>query len=578
MTGPFLMVLTNLIISFFLLVGIIIYRYVYPKKHLNLLVLLILISILPLISIFRVGVYESGDLSTHIMEEIFFYKLLQHGNLFPIWAGEMNATYGYPAFHFTYPLPFYIMAVFHFLGVSFINSAKLLLASSFFLSGIFMYLWLKKEVRQIAAVGGALFYLFAPYHFINLHFRADVGEVLAFVFLPLSLWAASNFLQTKSIKWFCLEAFSLAALILSHPALSLVGFAVLCAYILIFIFMQNRQKIKFILLQIICVVISLLLTAFYWLPVMYDLQFTSTHKFVKIVSFVHFEDLLYSPWKYGFLFQGPQGQLSFLIGYAQLLVLIFAVIMLIKRKIFKKEKPLLLVSLIVVLITIFMMLPIASPLWTSVPFLKSFQFSYRLLGVNIFSLAVIAAIVLNNIKKKWLITLICLLAVFSTILNWGNRGMLPNVTDDYLSKQLPYTATNGAGLGQAAPIWTDYKNAFAKKIPSSHLEIMKGEGSITEQRRDNSHHVYSVNAKNQLVIKENTLYFPGWNVFIDKMPQKITILSSSTPKGVISFVVPKGKHEVEVIFQDTNIIKIGKVISLIGILLLLIVTTKAKMK
>jgi hypothetical protein len=128
MIGPYWMVFINVIASIALLLGIVFYIRIFPKKKVNFLVLLILISLLPLISILRSGSYESGDLSTHAMLSISFFESLIEKDFVPIWGGEMNATYGYPAFHFIYPLPYYIISAIHFLGFSFIASVKILLA------------------------------------------------------------------------------------------------------------------------------------------------------------------------------------------------------------------------------------------------------------------------------------------------------------------------------------------------------------------------------------------------------------------------------------------------------------------
>src|SRR5579859_1781808 len=116
MHATYWMVAVNVIASSLILVGLIIYRFLYPKKPINLFVLLILISLLPVISIFRPGVYESGDLSYHITEEMVFYKSLSEGNIVPVWGGDMNATYGLPLFMFLYPLPYYFMSFFHVIG------------------------------------------------------------------------------------------------------------------------------------------------------------------------------------------------------------------------------------------------------------------------------------------------------------------------------------------------------------------------------------------------------------------------------------------------------------------------------
>src|SRR5258706_7824654 len=165
MHDPYLMVFISGISFVILLLGILFYRFIFPKKKINLLVLLILISILPLISMLRPGDYESGDFNIHVYRIMSFYDSLSEGNIMPSWSEERNATYGNPLFLFNYPLPYYIVSFFHFLGFSFVTSMKILLGATFFFSGIFMYLAMKKIVKnELAAFTAAVFYLFNPYH------------------------------------------------------------------------------------------------------------------------------------------------------------------------------------------------------------------------------------------------------------------------------------------------------------------------------------------------------------------------------------------------------------------------------
>src|SRR5216683_8054468 len=99
----FHLVLVSLCASLLLIAGLLIYRFVFPKKNINLFILLIFISLLPLISLLRPGDYESGDFNIHIYRIMSFYDSLREGHFLPSWAPELNATYGYPLFIFNYP-------------------------------------------------------------------------------------------------------------------------------------------------------------------------------------------------------------------------------------------------------------------------------------------------------------------------------------------------------------------------------------------------------------------------------------------------------------------------------------------
>ena len=112
MLDPYRMVIVNLVASAVLLIGLIAYRYVYPRKKINLFAVLLLISLLPIISLLRKGAYESGDFNFNIYKSMSLLTALKDGQLLPGWAGELNSVYGYPLFIFTYPLPYYTILLF----------------------------------------------------------------------------------------------------------------------------------------------------------------------------------------------------------------------------------------------------------------------------------------------------------------------------------------------------------------------------------------------------------------------------------------------------------------------------------
>ena len=183
---PYRMVLVNIISLTALVLLLTLNKFIFPKKKIPYPILLLAFSILPIISIFRQGTYESGDLTINAIKLISFSDSLKEGTLIPRWAGELNATYGYPKFIFAYPLPYYIGSILNFLGASYVNSIKLLIITVYFLSGLSVFYWLKYFTRPRDAFLGAILYQFAPYLLIDMHFRVDIGELTALFFLPLS--------------------------------------------------------------------------------------------------------------------------------------------------------------------------------------------------------------------------------------------------------------------------------------------------------------------------------------------------------------------------------------------------------
>ena len=107
------MVFINLLLSFILLGALLTYKFIFKRK-INLLILLILVSLLPVWTIFRPGTYQSGDLTLHTAYLRSFFENIQNGILIPQWAGGLCGGYGCPVFMFEYTFPFTLAVFFMF--------------------------------------------------------------------------------------------------------------------------------------------------------------------------------------------------------------------------------------------------------------------------------------------------------------------------------------------------------------------------------------------------------------------------------------------------------------------------------
>src|SRR5260221_7984584 len=119
MIDPVRMVFINIISATIALVLVLFYKFVFPKKNIPLVFLLILISLMPLVSMLRPGTYESGDLSEHVKNSMTFYNSLSQGNIIPRWSDTSCGGFGCPDFIFLYIFPYYVISLFHFVGFSF---------------------------------------------------------------------------------------------------------------------------------------------------------------------------------------------------------------------------------------------------------------------------------------------------------------------------------------------------------------------------------------------------------------------------------------------------------------------------
>ena len=207
-----------------------------------LFIAIIIFSIIPVVSLLHGGLPITHDGKDQVARIANFYINLKDGNLIPRWAPNLNWGYGHPILEFLYPLPSYLASFFHFFGLSFIDSAKVVFALGMILSLIFMYMWLSLFLGEFPALFGAILYVYAPYRFIDLYVRGDIGENLAFVFMPLTLYFIYKLYKSNNYKFLVPGGISLAFLILAHNAVALMFIPFIIFYCFYLIIISKDKK------------------------------------------------------------------------------------------------------------------------------------------------------------------------------------------------------------------------------------------------------------------------------------------------------------------------------------------------
>jgi hypothetical protein len=568
------MVLVSCIAVLILAAGILIYKKIYPQKRINLFILLVLISILPLISIFRAGSYQSGDLSLHVKYAMPFYENIIQGNFIPQWSANDCSNYGCPEHLFLFLLPYYLISLFHGLGFSFILSVKLLLVSSFLASGIGMYLWIKDEFGKLPGFVAAIFYLFAPYHLIDLHFRVSIGEVVSFGIIPYIFFFLKKYLHTNKYSYLFLTSLFLALLIISHQVTALFSFPIIFIYGILLIVKQKTSLYQSILKLILPFFLSLLLSLFYWFPIFSlgkYIQYTQNTDF----SYLPFKTYIYAPVRLGFLFQGHKGELYPVVGYIQWIMIFITLLFLIKNKLKGFEKTIIIFFVSIFIFYFIIMQQFSHIFWDTFTFFKNIEFTYRLSIELTLAISVITAIIAKNISSKKLIYVICLIAICSTILNWGNRQNTPNVNDATLKAQ-PIFKERPGFTEVSTPIWVDRNAGWIGKPFKHPIEVLSGSAEILPVYRNSTEHIYHINVIKDAFLKENTYYFPGWKLYVNGIESPINY-NYKPFNGVITFKLKKGVYTVKLNYQPVLISVFTQIISLFTFVILLFVFALSKL-
>ena len=531
-----------------------------------LLFLVILVCFVPLIGLLPPELPVTHDGQDHVARIANFYQNLQEGTIVPRWAGSLNWGYGHPILMFLYPLPSYAASFFHVIGFSFVNSVKLLFGLSFLASIFTMYLWMKSAYGKWAGITGALLYAFAPYRFVDLYVRGALGEHVAFIFPPLVCYFLYVLaVRTNKIRQCVFYsaglAFSLAFLILSHNAIALMFlplFLLYGAYLMVF---EAKHKWIFAMYSTVSILCGFGISAFFWVPAFFEGKYTLRDIVTgqeALQRFVPWTWFFYSPWNYG-----GGAELTKSLGIAQWVGILVALLSAIKLRTGKAR--VFLIGILGILIgSFFIMTSWSKPVWLSITMLQKFQFPWRFLAVSVFAAAIAGgfsvAVMLKQAKYgKLLAGILCISSVILSAFMWFPKAYQSRDESFYTGIYKSTTDT-----GESSPIWSV---RFMEHTPEAPMSVISGKATIQPLTHTTVSHTYAVEAQSGSRIVENTLYFPGWKIYVDNAEVGLQFQDPAY-RGLMTFQITEGKHIVRVVFENTKLIEYSNYISLASFVVL----------
>lgn len=536
----------------------------FKKIDLLLVFLILAISFFGVKALFHPGFYTSHDGEHQIIRLNHFILGLRGGQLPVRWAGPPAFNgFGYPLFIFTYRLPFYLGTLFKSISFSLVDSVKAVFILTYILSGILMYFVQKKLWgNNLAALAGAIFYLWAPWRFSIILVRASLGEAVCFLFFPLIIWSVLN-----SSPF--LGAFSLACLLLSHAMLTFL-FLPFLLVLMGFCLWQSKKRRKLLYQYLKLLILSIGLSAFYWLPALFEKRYTMFADIIRGFYDQHFptlKQLIYSPWGYGFSFPGVElDAMSFQVGIAQWTTIFLAIFILFWQWLRKKKldfnRRLISFLIALFLVTIFLMTSPSSSYWQFLSSFLNLDFPFRYLALTTLFSSLVAGGLMVELKKDKLFKLFLYPAVFGLLflVFYGNRNHLKvnqytSFSDSYYQKH-PSTSNS---FDEYRPRWVTPEYLPQRK---EAMVTETGEAKIETQEVRSNRQKFQVEAKKKSLLRLNTIYYPGWRLFVDGEEKEIEIAPST---GLVQFSLPAGNHEVMFKFGRTWDRMIGEIISLFSL-------------
>lgn len=514
------------------------------KKYLPILIVLVL-SFWAVKPFFHPGFFPIHD-DTQVARVSQMAQALRDGQ-FPVrWVAELGYGYGYPIFNFYGPLAYYVGALFSLLGFEALAATKIMIVLGIVLAGIFMYFLAREFWGKKGGVIAGLFYVYAPYHAVDIYVRGAVGELWAMAFLPLVFLGLWRIYKNKK-SGIIIGALSFAAVILSHNLTALM--------VLPFIlpFMIRYPRFAFLALG---------LSAFYWLPALTEMNLT------KVLGqlgggadfrdhFVYLDQLWASPWGFGGSAPGRLDGMSFMIGKLHLLVVFISLFLVPRARI-------LILSFIVFVLAVFLTTQSSRPIWEAIPLLAFVQYPWRFLTLAILAAAFASGAVVTIFKKFiWPVSGVLVLALLLLNVKYFQPQSFNGLTNvDYLAQQKIKWETSKISdeyLPKDFPMPTSRNDVAWEK-----LAILSGQAQLSHLNLKPHQYNFSLSVQTPTEILVNIAYFPGWKVWANQKE-----ITPAIVDGKIRLSFTPGDYAVVLKFTNTPVRTLANLISLVSFLVLL---------
>jgi len=500
----------------------------------------LLLGVIATRGLFSTRILAGHDALIYITRLVEFDANVRHGILLPRWAPHLGAGHGEPVWVFVPPLMQALSEIVHLLGAHFILAENIALLLLFFFAGAIMHILGGRIGGEAGAIAAAASFFFAPYVLVDLYVRHAAAEFAALCFLPL---IALGFHRSSV----AMLATGIAAVGFAHNAVLLIAWPI-CLAVALAIVVRDRERGASALIGVTA---GLAISAWSWLPALVErqdarLDLLRKGYFVFSNHFATLAQIVYSPWGFGYSQPGPHDPLSFTIGALLIVVAIIGVNA--ARRVQEAW-----IFAAVSLIGIFMSIAASAFLWRAFPLLQHLAFPWRFLILPSVAIPPLAAFAARRFR---IVTAAIVMAHVVMYAPHARPRAYLNVTErDYAPERIATMGILDTSLDEYRPRWVkDFvpfsPSAFDPPLPGRMIEYTP------------IHRRFEIMTGIPRVVRLAIFYFPGWGVEIDGH----AVPARPSPRtGLIEFVLPAGRHEVDARFSPTPARAASAIVSLIGI-------------
>ncbi len=502
---------------------------------------------------------------------------------------DLGFGYGYLLFNFYPPFIYYLGEIFHLLQFSFIDSTKIVIGLGFFLSAFFMYLFAKEYFGKVGGMVAAVFYIFAPYHSVDVYVRGALPEFFSFALIPAIFWLYLRLSKTGEKKYVLAASLFSFVLVITHNLVAMMALPFIGAYI-IFLLWQNKEPKRFLLQTIVSGLFSFLLSSFFIIPALLENKFTMVSLLTNQLAdyhlhYVYIRQFFNSAWGYGGSVYGLGSGLSFEVGKVHLFAVLLSGLAFIFSAIKKKINYTVLFFLVLFLFSLFMQSFHSTFVWDRIAPMSYIQFPWRFLLFSVFTSSFLAGYVVNLLKgekQKILIGVLVSIIVAAVNFNFFQpQKYLAKTDKDYTDEKfLKWDTSQMAfeyvprGISmKISSIGNSIVNISQSEIAVSPYKVLTGKMDVQVEKNSSSRKVIKLNVSKEGIFQLNQFYYPGWKVFVDGKETKI---NDNNRLKVITFYVASGSHIINAKFENTQIRSIANLLTLAGIIAIFVYSLNFK--
>ncbi len=510
-----------------------------------------------------------------------FVLNLKQDQLPPRLAPELSFNLGFPLFNFYAPLAYWLTAALSFIGLSTVAALKFSFFAAFVGSYLAMFYFLKRNFSYLPSLLGATLYVTSTYFATEIMIRGNLAEVWFLALLPLCLALLIENSRAASKSMFFLTGLSLFALFTVHNIFSLLALPLTIVFSLL---LKNKKR------NLAAIFFGLGLGAYFLLPALFETGFTQTKNIIGNYYYGDHFLCIKQFWSSNGWFFGPSlpgcegdmmsfklGKIHFLLGILGLVPVTLQVLL--KKKTDTNTKITIFIALLF-LGSLFMTTSYSKPIWDLFsPIVALFQFPWRFMLSAMFGGAYLGAYFFEKLKMpfKNIAILFLIIVSFVTARKYLIKPMYKfsayNQKFDsyeYRTKDMAYMMPEYISSKADYPYWATLNRKTSNyrklrlntKLPvttKAKFKVLKNE--VFEK---------------QVVIKEkgtifiNIHYFPYWQILVNnKEVTPTTFDKLGRPKIILT--KPAG---ITIIYRQTNIEKLGNLITVLSFVGLIFVAIK----